>query len=55
MIDYYQGVILDLDTELEFGKYQGYGVGYLIDEDPDYIRWLSDQGVDVSDEVMELL
>jgi uncharacterized protein (DUF3820 family) len=55
VLDYYQGVTLDLDTELEFGKYKGLTVDEVIDDDAEYIEWLIDRGIDTSDEVKELL
>ncbi len=55
LLDYYLGVVLCLDTELEFGKYQGLPVSEVIDNDVEYIEWLIDQGVEVSDEVKEIL
>lgn len=55
VLDYYQGVTLDLDTEFEFGKYKGLTVDEVIDDDVEYIEWLIDQGIDTSDEVKELL
>jgi uncharacterized protein (DUF3820 family) len=55
LLDYYFGVVLCLDTELEFGKYQSLPVSEVIDNDAEYIEWLIDQGVEASDEVKEIL
>ena len=54
-LDYYKNIYLELDTYLEFGKYQGEDVTTILEEDPDYIVWLMVQGVEVSDEVKRQL
>ena len=55
MNEYYQGLYLDAESELEFGKYQGETVGAVTESDPDYIRWLNGEGVSFSDEVIDIV
>ena len=52
-MNYFDGVIYDLDTVMEFGKYQGETVEDISDHDADYIEWLIDT-FEVTDEVREL-
>ena len=47
---YNEGMVIFLDTCLEFGKYQGETVEDIIEDDPEYIEWLIDT-FDVSEEV----
>ena len=55
LFEYYEGVTLDVDTEIEFGKYQGMTVEDILEEDAQYIEWLNDQGIEVTEEVQALL
>ena len=50
-----QNEVLELDTLLEFGKYQGLSVSEILEDDPDYIDWLKNEGYELSDEVEELI
>jgi uncharacterized protein (DUF3820 family) len=54
MTGYNSGVVIYLDTCLEFGKYQGEVVQDILDDDPDYIQWLIDN-FDVDEEVIDAL
>ena len=54
-MNYYDNLYLDIDDSMEFGKYQGESIDIILDEDPDYIVWLIEQGVDVSAEVKQHL
>lgn len=33
------------DSIIPFGKWKGYTIGYVADNDPDYILWLADEGI----------
>lgn len=35
-------MILELETELPFGKHAGMSVAWVLDNDPSYIVWLAD-------------
>ena len=50
-----QNELLELDTELEFGKHQGLSVSDILEDDPQYIEWLKGEGYEVSDEVQDEL
>lgn len=47
---------LDLDSILSFGKYKGYQLEDVIEDDPNYIKWLIENTQhSFSEEVMQLL
>ncbi|MCP4984540.1 MAG: hypothetical protein GY928_00350 [Colwellia sp.] len=54
-LDYLSNLYLEISTELEFGKHQGVDVLEVIENDPDYIRWLISEGVTCSDEIEAML
>jgi uncharacterized protein (DUF3820 family) len=51
MLDYYKDIYLELESELEFGKHQGRSIKDILDDDPDYIRWMFSEGFDLGDDV----
>jgi len=47
---------MELDSVFKFGKYSGLTVEYVLDRDPDYIRWCAENDVTTfSEEVYEAL
>lgn len=52
-MNYFESVLYDLDTVMEFGKYQGETVEDINDHDSGYIEWLIDT-FEVTDEVRDL-
>ena len=52
-MNYHDNITYDLDTVMEFGKYQGETVEDINDNDSGYIEWLRDT-FDVTDEVRAL-
>lgn len=50
MNSYNSGIVICLDTCLEFGKYQGETVADIVEDDTEYIEWLIDT-FEVSEEV----
>ena len=55
MSGYYQNLYLEIDTCLEFGKYKGETVEEILTNDPSYLRWLAEEGVEMDEEILEEL
>lgn len=52
---YYENLYLEMDTTLEFGKYQGERVEDILKDDPGYLKWLAEQGVEMDEEILNEL
>lgn len=52
MFEYYSGLVLGIDDELEFGKHQGCAVRDVIDEDLAYIEWMMSEGIEFEESVL---
>lgn len=36
---------LGIDDMIDFGKYEGKTVKYVLDNDPKYLKWMKDKGI----------
>ncbi len=53
MLEYYIGVVLEMNDELEFGKYQGCTIADIIEDDLDYIEWMISEGIEFGETVLD--
>ena len=47
--------ILSMDSIFTFGKYEGEQVEDVLEEDPSYIKYMAEEGLNFDEEVLELV